>query len=280
MYPSQGRSQGHGGGPCRYCLQDAEFSLDIGDTEYARLYEEDAYGGDCMHAGGSQRRNFAILQDQLPPALRLNADPSGRRPCGPSHLTLPHDYIDPRTGQLDGTDRPPAWPAYRHLYDHLYDQPNRVGQTYRNPGSRAPLQHRPSPQGPSPQGPSHHGPGQYGPSRHGPSHLGPSHLGPSRQGPSHDGPSHTDGPLSGGAGIRSPGGRSGLQMGSMTDPRDQGRREASDYGSSSHDYSDSNTESESSFGFGNIFPVHGSGGSRFAGGSQGRSDMGGRRGPR
>lgn len=103
-----GHGHGHGHGPtrteaCRYCLQDAEFSDELGHTTEAENYEFAATSGQCMHMPAYLRQHEAYI----PRGLRLHADPPGRRPRGPSHLTAP--YWD-----LDGVSvLPPAWPEYR-----------------------------------------------------------------------------------------------------------------------------------------------------------------------
>lgn len=136
MDGSHGRPQQHGyySGdfllkPCRYCVQDAEFSREIGDTDEANEYEQKANAGRCMHSPTSRWRIlFREWEALLPRTLRLDADPPGRRPRGPSHLTLAHYLLDPISGELTELLVPPAWPAYGSAY---------IRETQREPSHHA-----------------------------------------------------------------------------------------------------------------------------------------------
>lgn len=108
---------------------------------HAEMYEESADRGDCVHRSPMLCRE---IEEEMPKAMRLHADPPGRRPRGPSHLTLPSEDFDRRTGEPTGRCIPPSWPAYRDNYARQrIEIPSSIyGSSHDRPSQRGPSHHR------------------------------------------------------------------------------------------------------------------------------------------
>lgn len=62
---------------------------------------------------------LGAIEEDMPKALRLHADPPGRRPRERSHLTLPSEELGSGTGEPTGRGVLPAWPAYKVMMEYL-----------------------------------------------------------------------------------------------------------------------------------------------------------------
>ncbi|MCJ1425151.1 hypothetical protein MMC29_003039 [Sticta canariensis] len=232
MYRGHGgsRQYGHSHGPvspspghCDQCMEDADFSMELGQREWVRVYEDSAHDGSCIHMP-ENRHQLEALERQLPRELRLHADPPGRRPRGPSHLTLSHHVLDADDrAHRDpyANEAPPSWPAYR-------DRSESAGESLRGTSHQ------------DHHGTNHHGPSRHGPSRHGTSHYGSSHYGTSRHGSS-----HAHGSSAGGIGLRPHSGRRNYDY---DDPLDPVNRHMNERWGGSGDGSDSGRDDLSSSG--------------------------------
>lgn len=174
---------------CEYCLEDAEWSMELGQREWAQVYEDSAYNEDCIHMP-QNRHELADLEQGLPRELRFQAvrprSGGGTRPRGPSHLTLPHYVLcaDDHAHRNPHTNlASPSWPAYRDRSESA--EGSRRGTSHHD-------HHGTSYRGPSSSGSSQHGTSRYESSHnHGSSSSGmgmPAHSG--RPNYNHDAPQY------------------------------------------------------------------------------------------